>query len=257
MKIESAGGTHIGKVRANNEDNFYINGYYKKNTEVSVKAAEDSIERDWYTYAVCDGMGGESRGEVASLMALEILEKQDQSNTAFFSEYVQKANETICEEMRLCGGNRMGTTLALLHLKEGHAAFCNLGDSRIYRWREGTLTQLSRDHTRAEQLVRAGILSEKQARNSDQRHILTQHLGVFQEEFLLEPETGRDLVVRKKDIFLLSSDGLTDMLDDWELEALLTDYQDESPKKMVNELICRALDKGGRDNLSVIVVKAL
>lgn len=256
MKITSAGGTHVGNVRSNNEDNFYINGYYKENSHENIKAAEDDAERTFYTYAVCDGMGGESFGEIASLKALETLPEYDEIGLEEqMEEYVQDANGRICQEIQE-SGKRLGTTLALLSIAQGTATICNLGDSRIYQVRKGRLRQLTKDHTQVQQMVDAGVMDREQARESKKRHVLTQHIGIFPDEFILSPYIVTDLRVEPGDVFLLCSDGLTDMLEDEEILACVTAYQDEQPKVIVTKLVLKALEKGGRDNVTVIIVKA-
>ncbi len=256
MRIESAGGTHIGKVRENNEDNFFINGIYKEEMSAAMRAAEDFEERAQYLYAICDGMGGEAQGELASLMAVEILSEYLESPLEdIYSVYVEETNLLICEEIKQNGGRRIGTTLALLMIDECGAVVCNIGDSRIYRYREGQLLQLSHDHTRAQQMVDAGILNEEAARTNKQKHVLTQHLGVFPEEFILEPYVDDNVRLQEGDIFLLCSDGLTDMADDERIQSIIEEYKDELPKIIVGELVREALWAGGKDNVSVIIIK--
>lgn len=256
MKITSAGGTHVGNVRSNNEDNFYINGYYKENPDENIKAAADDEEREFYTYAVCDGMGGESFGEIASLKALEALPAYDDTQLEHrLDEYVQDANGRICREI-LESGKRLGTTLALLRIEQETAAICNLGDSRIYQVREGRLRQLTKDHTQVQQMVDAGVMDREQARESKKKHVLTQHIGIFPDEFILSPYIVTDIEVGSGDLFLLCSDGLTDMLDDEDILSCMASYQDEQPEAIVNKLVLMALEKGGRDNVTVIIVKA-
>ena len=258
MKIESAGGTHVGKIRINNEDNFYINGYYKKDVTENIKAVEDDIDRLYYTYAICDGMGGESLGELASLRAMEVLKAYDSDNLQhLIKQFVDEANWKICREIEANSGKRIGTTIAMLNINQESAEICNVGDSRIYRFRKDRLEQLSQDHTRIQNMVEAGIITREEAETNKMRHILTQHLGIFPNEFVIEPYISKDIHLQKGDIFLLCSDGLTDMVGDFDLEKSIQTYSGESPKKIVHELVCQALEAGGKDNISVIVAKIL
>lgn len=255
MKIISAGGTHIGNVRTNNEDNFYINGYYKNDPYQDIEAAEDDAQREYYTYAVCDGMGGECSGEIASLKSLKALRSFDGPGLGeVMNVFTQEANEQICKEMQQ-SGRRMGTTLALLHIDRDLASICNIGDSRIYLLRGRHFEQLTKDHTRVQQMIEAGIIDREKARANKQRHVLTQHLGIFPEEFILDPYIVAGLPIKPADLFLLCSDGLTDMLSDMEILSCLTLCQNELPKVIVHRLVTTALKKGGKDNISVIVVK--
>lgn len=258
MKIESAGGTHVGKIRVNNEDNFYINGYYKKDVTENIKAVEDNIERQRYTYAICDGMGGESLGELASLRAVQALSVYDsESLQHLVTAFVDEANQEICKEIEKNHGKRMGTTLAMLIINHEKAEICNIGDSRVYQLRNARLKQLSQDHTRVQNMVEVGIISREEAKNNKLKNILTQHLGIFPNEFIIEPYIRKDIILRQGDLFLLCSDGITDMITDCELEQLLIAYKEDSPKKIVHELVCQALKSGGKDNISAIVVKIL
>lgn len=257
MKIISAGGTHIGKVRENNEDNFFINGYYKENADAPIKAAEDTNRRKQYVFAVCDGMGGRNRGETAALLALQALHIPLGGN--FLEEmhrYIDEANRKICDEIAQTG-ERMGTTVALLMIERGRVNVCNIGDSRVYRLRGTELVQLSYDHTRVQQMIESGVLDRQSARKSKERHVLTQHLGIFSEEFLLDPYISETDGAKKGDMFLLCSDGLTDMMDDEEIGRCMMHWKDRPPKFAVNSLLISALEKGGRDNITAIVVKII
>lgn len=96
---------------------------------------------------------------------------------------------------------------------------CNVGDSRVYFFRSGVLHQITRDHSKSQRLVSMGILTEEEARNHPSKHELTQHLGIFPEEMLIDPEFSDPLDVHPGDLFLLCSDGLTDMVDDGKLPS--------------------------------------
>ena len=119
LKFDCYFTTDVGKVRKNNEDNFYINGTYKRATDETRFSKGDFIYRGGL-FAVCDGMGGEEYGEKASLFAVEILknfQNKDFNNLA--NEYIDSANSRICEMIEENGGTRSGTTLALLYIDEG------------------------------------------------------------------------------------------------------------------------------------------
>lgn len=247
--------THIGNVRHKNEDNFYMNKVYHDNVNMSVKAMEDSHNRRYYTFAVCDGMGGANYGEVASLNALKVLRKFDGKKFADrFERYVREANRTICEISRDNKIGKTGTTLAVLTSDGRTADICNVGDSRIYRFRGEVLEKLSKDHTQTQDLIDTGIISEKEAsvRNN---HILTQHLGINEDEFIVEAYVKRDILLVSEDIYLLCSDGLTDMLDEAYISRIIEFYRNRAPKIIVSELVKHALEKGGKDNITAVVVK--
>lgn len=252
MELKSAAGTHVGKIRTNNEDNYFLNGVYKKDICENIRSDESEEQKKRNIYAVCDGVGGEEAGERASLLAVETLSKHEGEDVL---KYIDKANKNICYEIKKQKGIRMGSTLALLTVEENRAETYNVGDSRIYIFREGQLKQLSKDHTRVQQMVDAGMLSRDEIKKSDQRHIITQHLGIFPYEFVLSPYVIKNILIKPGDIFLLCSDGLTDMLEDDEIKRILSDCKDDLPGVAVNNLIVSSLDEGGKDNITVIVVK--
>lgn len=258
MKIESAGGTHVGKIRYKNEDNFYINKFYKKDIGEQVCSIANERELPYYTFAVCDGMGGENFGEIASLKALEVLKQYDNGNLCNeITSYIDDANKVICQEMIEKEGKRIGSTVSLLTINQNRATICNLGDSRIYRYKEGILQQLSSDHTRAQQLVDAGVIDHIQARNHKMKHTLTQHLGVFPHEFQLDPYIKSDIPLQHGDIFLLCSDGVTDMLTDQEIEDIIAICAAQSAKYITNTILEKTLELGAKDNVTLIIIKVL
>lgn len=252
MVITSAAGTHVGKIRKNNEDNYFLNGIYKTDCSENIRNDESEDQKARNIYAVCDGVGGEDAGELAALLAVEMLPEYESKDIL---NYIKEANEGICNAIREHNGTRMGTTLALLAIEDRTAEIYNIGDSRIYLFRTGSLQQLSKDHTKVQMMIDAGMLEQCEARNSKQRHIITQHLGIFPQEFIISPYIVRNIPVVAGDIFILCSDGLTDMMDDSEIIKVLTNNADDCPEKIVNELISGSLDKGGKDNVTVVVVK--
>ena len=252
MKLKSAAGTHVGKIRSNNEDNYFLNGIYKKDICENIRCDESKEQKKRNIYAVCDGVGGEDAGERASLLAVETLSEHEREDIL---KYIENANKNICCEIKKQKGIRMGSTLALLTVEGNKAETYNVGDSRIYIFREGQLKQLSKDHTRAQQMVDAGMLSRDRIKMSRERHVITQHLGIFPQEFILSPYVIKNILIKPGDVFLLCSDGLTDMLEDDEIKRILLDCKDDLPSVAVNNLIVRSLDKGGKDNITVVVVK--
>jgi len=252
MKLKSAAATHVGKIRTNNEDNYFLNGIYKKDICENIRRDESEKQKKRNIYAVCDGVGGEEAGERASLLAVETLSEHEREDVL---KYIENANKNICCEIKKQKGIRMGSTLALLKVEGNKAETYNVGDSRIYIFREGKLKQLSKDHTRVQQMVDAGILSRDEIKKSKERHVITQHLGIFPYEFVLSPYVIKNMLIKPGDIFLLCSDGLTDMLEDDEIRRILSYCKNELPIVAVNNLILSSLDKGGKDNITVIIVK--
>lgn len=252
LQIEGAALTHVGRVRSNNEDNYCLFGKYRENTDVNLKYDIGTIILGQTAVGVFDGMGGEEAGEAASLMAAtaflpcKLDEVEEEAK-----RQVQSVNEEICRKMKK-DGIRMGATAAVLYLDEGHAVSCNVGDSRCYLMRKKVLRQLSVDHSEARKMMELGILTPEEARRSMSRHRLTQHLGIFPDEFMIEPYFSPVIDLRPGDVFLLCSDGLTDMLSDEEIGTILDEW--EHAENMADVLVSVALRHGGKDNVTALVL---
>jgi serine/threonine protein phosphatase PrpC len=225
--------THVGCARAHNED---------------AVLARPPI------FAVADGMGGHQAGEVASQVALATLEElspEDSASIPAVVRQVKRANDailTIATERGFVHG--IGTTLIALSLgDDGELSVFNVGDSRAYRYRDGSLIQLSADHSVVAELVRAGRLAPSEAASHPDRHVVTRALGI-------EPDVEVDcwrLFARSGDRYLLCSDGLTSELSESEICAVL-EGSDE-PQGLVDLLVHRTLEAGARDNVSVILIE--
>lgn len=252
FRIAYSGETNVGKVRSNNEDNIYLNGAYRKNVKANVFSCEGSCSDKKALFAVCDGMGGDSFGEEASLCAVKALFPAKKGRVREAAEYaVYQANARLCEMMSRLG-KRCGTTLAALYIVDSTAICCNVGDSRVYLYRGGSLSRLSEDHSKAQMLVRLGKLTESQARAHRGGHELTQYLGIFEHELIIEPYFSSEIPLEDNDVFLLCSDGLTDMLSDDEIAEVISQSPDARAVK--ERLISAALEKGGNDNVSVVAL---
>lgn len=247
-RLSAAGRCDIGKVRSNNEDNLYFGGQILP--QEHQRTGQSLMETVWTVpqavYGVFDGMGGEENGEVASFLAAQALKqayiKQKLSGTALLEHAVQEMNAQVAAEADKVHG-RVGTTSVMLAFQEDQLICCNVGDSRAYRLRNGVLSQLSTDHNDAEFLRRQGV--------THRRPRLTQYIGLNPQELRICPSWFRDNVAAG-DKYLLCSDGLTDMLSDDEIGALL--QESGTPEESVELLVHEALKQGGCDNTTVIVV---
>jgi serine/threonine protein phosphatase PrpC len=256
--IFSAAASDVGNVRENNEDNYCLNG---QTLDISIKGtviAEDKSGSG--LFAVCDGMGGEDSGEIASAIAVNTLNEYYrqalEQNVLFdevFGSYSVEANARICAEIEKNNGKRMGTTFVVLYIKNNIAHVYNIGDSRAYLHRNNQLTQISQDHTQIRRMIEMNILTREKARTHPERHKLTQHLGIFPEEMVIEPFSAEPITITDGDTFLLCSDGLSDMLEDEEIEKIIS--QNQPPKEMAEKLVEAALSRGGKDNVTVIISK--
>lgn len=256
MTIRYAAVSHPGKVRFRNEDNFRVDSFYRKDVTVHEMSQSGKAKPSRFLAAVCDGMGGEADGETASLLAVEgLLPRSFKELPACALEDIRAANLRLCQYITQHGGIRCGSTLAALYIDAGQAVCCNVGDSRVYLFRDGQLTQLTKDHSRAQQMVDMGILTPEKARLSSARHELTQHLGIFEEEMVIEPWIAPPVALISGDRFLLCSDGLTDMVQDTEITQILSGPG--SPKEQADRLLEQALCAGGRDNITILLLRAV
>lgn len=254
FRISAAARTHVGRIRTNNEDNFYLQKHIRRDVNQGSAFCGGTWKDRSFLAAVADGMGGEDSGEIASLLAVQALSPcrfEEMEGTARAS--IDRANEKICEEIEKNSGRRMGSTLAALYIDGGQARCCNIGDSRAYLLREGKLLQLSVDHNKAKRMVELGALTPEQAARHPSRHELTQHLGIFQEEMLIQPAFSAPVRLQAGDMFLLCSDGLTDMVSEADISARLV--FGGAPEEQAESLVQQALAGGGRDNVTVIVIQ--
>ncbi len=261
FEISAAVRVDKGRVRMNNEDNFYFGGQYLAAEDRDKPAAFfHTIREGSALYGVFDGMGGEEFGEEASMIAAQETERL---GSKFFDEgaafdktaldVVQAANDGICGKITEHGVRRIGATYSLLKISDKEAEVCNVGDSRVYMLRGGRLRQISVDDTSAQHLVNMGIITAREARTHVGKHKLTQHLGMFPDEIKIEPHFSGKIPLKKGDVFLLCSDGLTDMVEDREIKCILKDKKDCN--SAAEALMDTALNNGGKDNVTIMVVR--
>ena len=224
--------THVGKVRKNNEDALIF------------------IEPE--TFAVADGMGGQAAGEVASKILIDTAKNflptvPEPHNEDILKKVIMKSNAAILREAANNPEYKgMGTTATILHIYKDRAYYAHVGDSRIYRLKNNILEQITQDHSYVENLVRKGEITPSEARVHPMKNFLTQAVGAVPE---VEVDTA-SFSVNIGDIFLLCTDGLTNMVDDKKITEILLSSENPAEK-----LIQAALDNGGADNVSVIVVE--
>lgn len=217
------------------------------------EANEDSYFARAPVFVVADGMGGAQAGEVASRIAVEAFEPEREESMAaerYLSETAQRANRQIFE---LAQGDSsrsgMGTTLTAALVGADEVSFGHVGDSRAYRYRGGELTQLTADHSLVEELRRQGKLTQDQVADHPQRSVITRALGP-------EPRVPVDTMTvraRDGDVFILCSDGLTTMLSDHEVAAVLAAGEDLDTT--ARRLVRAANERGGRDNITVVIFR--
>lgn len=242
-----AGLSDVGRLRQNNEDSLL----WDSGLGLAILA---------------DGMGGYNAGEVASRMAVELLRDglrrwQTQTPQPHGLRQIKRALETCTDDANRAIFDAahanpsyagMGTTLVCLSLTDAErVVVAHAGDSRAYRLRDGTLTQLTRDHSLLQEQVDAGLLTPEQVHVFGYRNFITRALGV-EDTVVLDMH---DFDVSPGDLYLLCSDGLTDMVDDADIQAVLAADTDLATK--ARTLVDWANGHGGRDNVTVLLAEAL
>lgn len=239
------GRSEVGRVRTVNQDAFAVIDQYG-------------------VWAVADGMGGHIGGDIAAQTAIQTVESQAASlnealrgghtpPTEVLTELIGRAHEAILDRTRpqpkLKG---MGTTIVLLAIvpaPDPVAYLAHVGDSRAYRLRSGSLTPLTKDHSLIEKYLERGILTPLTAKTHPERHVLTRALGI--------PASATPTIaavpIQESDLVLLCSDGLTKMLEDDHIQRILVQNEPD-PTHLCNRLVTAALDRGGEDNVTVVVV---
>lgn len=249
--LDIAGRTHTGRVRGHNED------YIGEESEIGL-------------VVLADGMGGYKGGEIASAIAVntimeelknvipalrpgEIDEQTGYSRESLAArQSIIRANETIYKTSQSQPQYQgMGTTVVLGIFYNNHVTIAHVGDSRMYRFRDDRLEQVTVDHTLLQELVDRGFCSQQEARESLNKNLVTRALGI---ENSVAVDIQEDLVL-PGDIYLLCSDGLNDMVDDAVIREAAKAYGDNLDR-LADKLISLANENGGKDNVSVLLARA-
>lgn len=249
LYLTAACGCNIGKVRVNNEDNFYFAQKFlpKNNSGLDGIRCYQTILEHQVCFGIFDGMGGESYGGEAAYLAAYTMHEELQAYTTLQDNLIRiciKANQRICQVARQRKVGIIGTTAVLLGIKETKAYLVNIGDSRAFLYHSGRFIQISVDHT-DRFLFREPDKFKRKPR-------LTQHLGIEPTEMIIQP-FKTEISIQTGDIFLLCSDGLTDMVCETEIKEII-DGETEV-KDIVQMLIDKAMNYGGKDNITIIVCK--
>jgi len=248
LAVEVAGKTDVGCVRTNNEDNFGFDSRHG-------------------IFVVCDGMGGQAAGEVASKMGVDILldyfrnhspNAAEQSLTGqngssgahSLADAIQLANKTIFQAgQQQNGHNGMGSTIVAALVRGNSLAIANVGDSRIYLVRQGTIQQLTQDHSLVMEQVRRGYITLQQAQQSQMQNIILRALGP---EEVVEADI-EDLVALPGDVLIMASDGLTRYVPDEDILKIVQNRH--GLQEACSELVNRAKEGGGDDNITCLLVR--
>ncbi|MEZ5543886.1 MAG: protein phosphatase 2C domain-containing protein [Lysobacteraceae bacterium] len=224
--------THVGLRREHNEDTYY----------------GDAQLGLWL---VADGMGGHEFGEVASALARDAIVR-NVGNGVTLEDAIRAADrEIIAQSQRRTEALPMGTTIAAVRIVDNRYKVAWVGDSRIYLW-NGSLQQISQDHSYVQELIDQGAITPEQARTHPHRNVVTQALGVTDPNSLkveaVEGELSPGLSL------LLCSDGLTEEVDDTQIARILS-KRDLTAQECVDQLVFAALEGGGSDNVTVLLIR--
>lgn len=250
LAVQVAGKSDVGCVRTNNEDNF---GY---DTRVGV-------------FVVCDGMGGQAAGEVASKIGVDTVLRYFRAAAAdgrylqvgakiegvtpganALASAIQLANQTIYETAGSNSGQAgMGSTIVGVLMRESFVSIAHVGDSRVYLIRKGQIQQLTNDHSLVMEQVRRGLITREEAEQSEMQNIIIRALG---SEETVEPDVD-ELVGLPGDVLLLASDGLTKYVKDPQLLEIV--QRAPSLEKACDALIDAAKQAGGDDNITCVLLR--
>ena len=257
VKLIASACSDKGCVRQNNEDSFCLNGHYLKREQMDAGGLFKCVVEPAALFAVCDGMGGEEAGEEASLLSVQICAEYLNSKKKLcdrdnITAFLHGGCEAVYAQAKR-RGNHSGATLTMLVAEEEGIRIANMGDSRIYRLNADGFKQLSYDHTEMQRLLNLGQITPEQIPTHPKRHMINQYWGMPLERAPFTPYISDMIPYRNKDRFVLCSDGLTDMLSDAEIARILA--MPEPMERISEELVRQAKLKGGRDNVTVIVVE--
>jgi serine/threonine protein phosphatase PrpC len=245
LRTTITGLTHPGMMRTRNEDAL---------------AWHETI----HLAMLADGMGGHKAGDVASSMALEIIKKtlceqlpkltrpnSSRQRIGLILSTIENANTQMHQVSQTCTEKTgMGATLALTLFHRDKVIVAHIGDSRIYRLRKHRLRSLTCDHSLINQLIAQGTMSKEEAKTSRYKNVITRALG---QRETVEPDI-RELTTIPQDIYLLCSDGLYDMVSEYEMRDIITRHSADL-ETAAQRLITKANENGGKDNVTALLVK--
>ena len=234
FRFMTAAVTHPGRVRDHNEDRY-----------LTMPAQG--------VWLVADGMGGHYGGEIAASLIVEHVQSIGRASSApdlqaRFVDRITAANAAIQRHSRETHGATIGATIAALLTFDNHFACVWSGDSRVYLWRDGELTQVSRDHTEVQELLDTGAITPEEAENWPRKNVITRAVGVRAQP-QLDHVYG---TLRDRDRFVICSDGLTGHVEDHEIAATL---QGTTPQAACDALLDLTLQRGASDNVTIVVVR--
>jgi protein phosphatase len=266
VRVEFGALSHPGKVRTRNEDHYAVVRRHRSRTVLSTNMPAETLpqtEEDAYVMAVADGIGGAAFGDLASMLALRTGWDLAERETSWalnvndaeaetlpdkFDAYVQLIHRRLVRQAEVDPQTAgMGTTLTAAYTVGSEAFVAHIGDSRAYLYRDEAIHRLTRDHTVAEELVAAGMSPGDASKFGN---LLTNSLGGKGGKVVTDVHHFQ---LCDGDTLLLSTDGLTDLVEDEEISQVLASRDD--PQDACQALLDLALDRGGKDNVTIIVAR--
>ncbi len=237
--MSGVGKTHVGVVRTNNEDNYLV-----KNEKIGILNN---------LYIVADGMGGHNAGEVASKKCINyfckyVEDSKDTDIETVIVEGIKFANTKVYNKSIIEPSYMgMGTTVSVCTLIDGRIKIGHVGDSRIYKINESGIIQLTIDHSYVYEMLQSGKITKEEAENHPNKNLVTRALGVGPDVKV----DYYDFYLEENDKILICSDGLSTMVDDETIREIVMLGLDI--EKTVDKLICKAIEHGGEDNISIVL----
>ncbi|MBS5091153.1 MAG: Stp1/IreP family PP2C-type Ser/Thr phosphatase [Lachnospiraceae bacterium] len=232
--------TDVGQKRQVNQDFVF--------------ASEEPVGNLPNLFIVADGMGGHNAGDFASSFAVQtflhsVLEDENQNPIKIIRSAIEEANRKVLEKARTHADmSGMGTTMVLVTVVDGYAYVANVGDSRLYLI-EDRITQITKDHSLVQELVRRGLLTKEEAQNHPDKNKITRVIGISPE---IEVDFF-DIHLKENSTLLLCSDGLSNMVSDEEIWRIANTSRDL--REMGMRLVSLANENGGKDNIAVVLVQ--
>lgn len=255
LKIDAAVCSNMGKIRKNNEDNFYFNGYYMDESQRNNGGLFNRVcDENTQVYAVCDGMGGEEGGEDASITAVRALTQYAKTEhhvdgSQQIKDVLQNISDTI-EANAQKKGFHSGTTIAMVMVHNNMLRTVHVGDSRVYCMENGKLSRMTVDHSEVQRLYAMGLITAEEMDTHAKRHMISQFLGMPRADGMVSPTISTREPLKAGKRYLICSDGLTDMVKDPEITEILS--QAKNAEEAVKQLTIAALRNGGKDNVTTI-----
>lgn len=259
IRLDYAAYTGIGKKRKENEDKFFIDSFAMSH-KIREKQMDGLLTGSFHQFGVCDGIGGIDGGEIVSYLTTHYFAElwESTSSKAVFDDIskivscVRGCNQMVIDYASKKNMNGMGSTLASVLFMEKRMLCINVGDSRIYHMKNGVLCQLTKDQSKAQNMIELKQMTPEQARKSEEWHVLTHYIGMKTEK--LDPQVNA-ISYQPGDSILICSDGLTDMVSNKMIQEIL--LKNKKSKFLVKSLVDAAMKAGGEDNITVILIQVM